>query len=64
MQLTIALAQQQYHINTDFGHSLAIAVDFHHSKNQPNHFNALPALASQCKQQDLLAIPSKVAVVM
>lgn len=46
MQLTIALAQQQYHINTDFGHSLAIAVDFHHSKNQPNHFNALPALAS------------------
>ncbi len=45
MKLTIALGEQQYNVNTDFGHSLAIALDFEHSENQPNHFGAAPALA-------------------
>ncbi|MGB2739643.1 MAG: cyclase family protein [Cognaticolwellia sp.] len=46
MKVTVTLAEQRYNINTDFGYTLAIAVDFHHSENQPNHFSATPALAS------------------
>ncbi len=45
MKVTIALGEQQYNVNTDFGHSLAIALDFGRSENQPNHFGAAPALA-------------------
>ncbi len=45
MKVTITLAEHQYDVNTDFGHSLAIALDFMHSENQPSHFGATPALA-------------------
>lgn len=45
MKVTIDLGEQQYNVNTDFGYSLAIALDFEHSENQPNHFGAAPALA-------------------
>ena len=46
MQVTITLADKSYQVNTDFGHSLAIALDFQQSNNQPNHFGAAPALAT------------------
>tara|TARA_R110000822_G_scaffold26451_2_gene79601 strand:- start:50418 stop:51260 length:843 start_codon:yes stop_codon:yes gene_type:complete len=45
MKISITLGEQQYNVNTDFGHSLAIALDFDRSENQPNHFGAAPALA-------------------
>ncbi len=45
MKVTIALGEQQYNVNTDLGYSLAIALDFGRSENQPNHFGAAPALA-------------------
>ena len=45
MKISITLGEQQYNVNTDFGHSLAIALDFGRSENQPNHFGAAPALA-------------------
>ena len=46
MKITIALAEKNYQLNTDFGHTLAIALDFQQSAHQPNHFGATPALAS------------------
>lgn len=45
MKVTIDLGEQQYNVDTDLGYSLAIALDFEHSQNQPNHFGAAPALA-------------------
>jgi kynurenine formamidase len=45
MKIIITLAQQRYHVNTDFSYSLAIALDFQQSENQPCHFSAAPALA-------------------
>jgi len=45
MKVSITLADKNYNVNTDFSHSLAIALDFHQSDNQPNHFGATPATA-------------------
>lgn len=45
MKVTITLADKQYCINTEFGHSIAIALDFNNKKNQPSHFGSSPAIA-------------------
>lgn len=45
MKVAITLGDKHYNVNTDFGHSLAIALDFQQSDNQPNHFGATPAMA-------------------
>lgn len=45
MLTTISLGNQHYNINTDFAHSLAIAVCFNNAEQQPNHFGATPATA-------------------
>lgn len=46
MLITIALGHQHYNVNTDFAHSLAIAVCFNNAEQQPNHFGATPAAAT------------------
>ncbi len=45
MQITITLSDKHYIVNTDYGHSLAIALDFQRGDNQPNHFGAAKAIA-------------------
>lgn len=45
MLTTIALKNKHYEINTDVGHSLAIAICFNQADQQPNHFSATPATA-------------------
>ncbi|MFT5757218.1 MAG: kynurenine formamidase [Alteromonadaceae bacterium] len=40
MNITVALLNHQYQINTDFSWSLAIPVYFNQSEKQPNHFGA------------------------
>lgn len=46
MKVTVTLGGKNYNVNTDFAHTLAIALDFQHSGHQPNHFGATPALAT------------------
>ncbi|SEK37384.1 Putative cyclase [Colwellia chukchiensis] len=54
MKIAISLAEHNYIINTEQGHSLAIPLDFLHAHNQPSHFGATPALASAMQAGDFI----------